>query len=336
MIISDLVVKFIEFNIFKIRCSCFYFLVSKMLTSVQKETLQTLINLYQNSDGKSVKGEDIAEVMNRNPGTIRNLMLSLRSLSLVKGVPGPRGGYKPTIEAYHTLNISVIDGDVRVPIYKGNKRLEDVSVAKIEFTSVPHPGECEAVIKVLGNIKDLHIHDVIRVGPTPVNNLGIIGEIVGRDDMDNILLLDITTIRSIPKNTVYDIATLDLIYLKPGDSIKDAAYLLSHNNIDGAPVITEGVAIGMVSLVDIVNALAEGKENEDVRDIMSKRLFFIEKDTKIATAVYKMYKFGISRLIVVDEDHNPIGVVTRTDLIETITNLKNFPLLSDDDLEYEI
>ena len=45
-----------------------------MLTSVQKEILQTLINLYQSSNGKSIKGEDIAEVMNRNPGTIRNQM----------------------------------------------------------------------------------------------------------------------------------------------------------------------------------------------------------------------------------------------------------------------
>ena len=30
--------------------------------------------------------------MSRNPGTIRNQMQSLRSLGLVKGVPGPRGG----------------------------------------------------------------------------------------------------------------------------------------------------------------------------------------------------------------------------------------------------
>ncbi|HIH64828.1 MAG TPA: HTH domain-containing protein, partial [Methanothermobacter thermautotrophicus] len=61
-----------------------------MLTSVQKEILQTLINLYRNSNGKSIKGEEIAAIMNRNPGTIRNQMQSLRSLGLVKGVPGPR------------------------------------------------------------------------------------------------------------------------------------------------------------------------------------------------------------------------------------------------------
>lgn len=56
-----------------------------MLTSVQKEILQSLTNLYRKSNFKSIKGEEIAEVMNRNPGTIRNQMQSLRSLGLVKG-----------------------------------------------------------------------------------------------------------------------------------------------------------------------------------------------------------------------------------------------------------
>ena len=167
-----------------------------MLTSVQKEILQTLINLYQSSNGKSIKGEDIAEVMNRNPGTIRNQMQSLRSLGLVKGVPGPRGGYKPTIEAYHSLNISVSDNDSIVPIYKNGKKMEGISVARIEFTSVPQPSECEAAIKVLGSIKDLNLGDEISIGPTPVNNLGVMGTIVGRDDMDNILLVDTNIIRS--------------------------------------------------------------------------------------------------------------------------------------------
>lgn len=105
-----------------------------MLTSVQKEILQTLINLYQSSNGKSIKGEDIAEVMGRNPGTIRNQMQSLRSLGLVKGVPGPRGGYKPTIEAYHSLNISVSNQDSKVPIYKTAKRLR---ISQLQESSSP-------------------------------------------------------------------------------------------------------------------------------------------------------------------------------------------------------
>ncbi|WP_405289819.1 CBS domain-containing protein [Methanobrevibacter sp.] len=299
-----------------------------MLTSVQKEILQTLINLYQSSNGKSIKGEDIAEVMNRNPGTIRNQMQSLRSLGLVKGVPGPRGGYKPTIEAYHSLNIKVSDEDSKVPIYKNDKRLEDVSVAKIEFTSVPQPSECEAAIKVLGSIKDLNLGDTIKIGPTPVNNLGVMGEIVGRDDMDNILLVDTSTIRSIPKKTVGEIASRDVISFKMNCSLKEAAQKLTDNEIDGAPVMKDGKVVGVFTVTDLVKAMAEDNEDRTVGELMSSNVVIVNEDLKIANAIEVMLKKSISRLIVADNDNNLLGIVTRTDLIDCITNLGQFPIIT--------
>ncbi len=299
-----------------------------MLTSVQKEILQTLINLYQSSDGKSIKGEDIAEVMNRNPGTIRNQMQSLRSLSLVKGVPGPRGGYKPTIEAYHSLNISISDKETKVPIYCNDERLKDISVAKIEFTSVPQPGECEAAVKVLGSIKDLNLGDMIRIGPTPVNNLGIMGKIVGRDDMDNILLVDTTTIRSIPKQTVGDIASKNVISLKVDCNLKDAAKLFSENKIDGAPVMKNGKVVGVFTVTDLIHAFADDKDGATVGDLMSKKVIIINENLKIAKALEILFKKSISRLIIADDDNNLLGIVTRTDLINSMTNLEQFPIIT--------
>ena len=299
-----------------------------MLTSVQKEILQTLINLYQSSDGKSIKGEDIAEVMNRNPGTIRNQMQSLRSLSLVKGVPGPRGGYKPTIEAYHSLNITVTDQDSKVPIYKNGERMKDISVARIEFTSVPQPTECEAAIKVLGSIKDLNLGDIVRIGPTPVNNLGVMGEIVGRDDMDNILLVDTTTIRSIPKKSVGEIASRDVISFEMDYTIREAAKKLASNEIDGAPVMKDGKVVGVFTLTDLVRAIAEDKEDMTVGDLMSTNVVIVNEDLKIANAIEVMLKKSISRLIIADRDNNLLGIVTRTDLIDCITNLKQFPIIT--------
>ena len=299
-----------------------------MLTSVQKEILQTLINLYQSSNGKSIKGEDIAEVMGRNPGTIRNQMQSLRSLGLVKGVPGPRGGYKPTIEAYHSLNISVSDEDSKVPIYKNDERLDDISVARIEFTSVPQPSECEAAIKVLGSIKDLNLGDMIRIGPTPVNNLGVMGEIVGRDDMDNILLVNTKTIRSIPKKTVGDIASRDVISFKMDCNIKEAAKKLTSNEIDGAPVMKDGKVVGVFTVTDLVKAIAQDNEDKTVGDLMSTNVVIVNEDLKIANAIEVMLKKSISRLIIADNDNNLLGIVTRTDLIDSITNLKQFPIIT--------
>lgn len=299
-----------------------------MLTSVQKEILQTLINLYQSSNGKSIKGEDIAEVMARNPGTIRNQMQSLRSLGLVKGVPGPRGGYKPTIEAYHSLNISVSDEDSKVPIYKNDERLEDISVAKIEFTSVPQPSECEAAIKVLGSIKGLNLGDVIKIGPTPVNNLGVMGEIVGRDDMDNILLVNTKTIRSIPKQSVGDIASRNVISFKMDCNVKDAAKKLTENEIDGAPVMKDGKVVGVFTVTDLVKAIAQDKEDRTVGELMSTNVVIVNEDLKIANAIEVMLKKSISRLIIADNDNNLLGIVTRTDLIDSITNLKQFPIIT--------
>ena len=274
------------------------------------------------------KGEDIAEVMNRNPGTIRNQMQSLRSLGLVKGVPGPRGGYKPTVEAYHSLNITVTDKDHHVPLYKDGEEVKGVSVAKIEFTSVPQPGECEAAIKVLGNIKDLNLGDNIRVGPTPVNNLGVMGKIVGRDDMDNILLVDTTTIRSIPKNTVGDIASRDIISLTVDTSLRQAAAIIAEKSIKGAPVMKKGKAVGMLSVTDIVLAVAEGKENLSVGDVMSDNVYIVDEDMKIANAVDIMFKKGLGRLVVADKDNDILGIITRTDLIESLANLKQFPIFA--------
>ena len=299
-----------------------------MLTSVQKEILQTLINLYQSSNGKSIKGEDIAEVMSRNPGTIRNQMQSLRSLGLVKGVPGPRGGYKPTIEAYHSLNIKVSDNDSKVPIYKNGERMEDISVAKIEFTSVPQPSECEAAIKVLGSIKDLNLGDTIRIGPTPVNNLGVMGVIVGRDDMDNILLVDTTTIRSIPKKTVGDIASRDVISFKMDCNIKEAAKKLTDNEIDGAPVMKDGKVVGVFTVTDLVKAIAHDEDDKTVGELMSTNVVIVNEDLKIANAIEVMLKKSISRLIIADNDNSLLGIVTRTDLIDSVTNLKQFPIIT--------
>jgi len=293
-----------------------------MLTSVQKEILQSLINLYRKSRGKSIKGEEIAEIMNRNPGTIRNQMQSLRSLELVKGVPGPRGGYKPTIESYHTLNISAIDKEALVPIFKHGKKVGDLNVARIEFTSIPHPSECEATIKVIGNIKKLDLGDKVRIGPTPVNKLVINGIVVGRDDIDNLLLLDTTNIRSIPHKSVIDIASQNLITLKPYMSIKEAANVLSSNGIEGAPIIEDYKILGILTLNDIIKAIAEGNENLKVNEIMSKHIITVEEDIMISDAIEIMNKNKIGRFIVVNNDKVPVGIVTKTDLLNKITGLK--------------
>lgn len=165
------------------------------LTTSQKDILRELINLYSQSE-RAVKGEDIADGVDRNPGTIRNQMQSLKALQLVEGVPGPKGGYKPTANAYEALGIQDLDEPADVPLFHNGEHIEDANVQEIDLTSVHHPDLCRAEVRLHGSIKNFHDGDDIVVGPTPRSKLQIEGVIDGKDETNNVLIISTMTMEA--------------------------------------------------------------------------------------------------------------------------------------------
>jgi hypothetical protein len=160
------------------------------LTPSQQTILQELVNLYR-EDETAVKGEEIADRVDRNPGTIRNQMQSLKALQLVEGVPGPKGGYKPTANAYEALQIQEMDHEADVPLFHNGEIVEDANVEEIDLTSVHHPEECRAEVTLRGTVSNFHEGDKVTVGPTPLSKLQIIGTLEGKDNTNNVLVLTI-------------------------------------------------------------------------------------------------------------------------------------------------
>ncbi|MFC4356359.1 Rrf2 family transcriptional regulator [Halobium salinum] len=165
------------------------------LTPSQKKILRALTDLYRESES-AVKGEDIAEEVDRNPGTIRNQMQSLKALQLVEGVPGPKGGYKPTANAYEALDIQEMDEPATVPLFHNGERVEEANVEEIDLSSVHHPEKCRAEIHVQGSVRDFHEGDSVTVGPTPLSKLVVEGTLDGKDDTSNILILRIDSMEA--------------------------------------------------------------------------------------------------------------------------------------------
>jgi transcriptional regulator len=160
------------------------------LTPSQKKILRALTNLHKESED-AIKGEDIAEQVNRNPGTIRNQMQSLKALQLVEGVPGPKGGYKPTAAAFEALEIQQMDDPASVPLKHNGEAIEGIIVEEIDLSSVHHPELCRAEIHMQGASDRFQEGDSVTVGPTPLSKLVIEGTLDGRDDTNNILILRI-------------------------------------------------------------------------------------------------------------------------------------------------
>lgn len=160
------------------------------LTPSQKTVLTALVNLSREAED-AVKGEAIAEEVDRNAGTIRNQMQSLKALQLVEGVPGPKGGYKPTAAAFEALDLEEIDQPAEVPLFQNGKRVESANVEEIDLTSVHHPDLCRAEIVIQGSVRDYHDGDEVTVGPTPLSKLMIHGTVDGRDETNGIVILRI-------------------------------------------------------------------------------------------------------------------------------------------------
>ncbi|MCX6675003.1 MAG: CBS domain-containing protein [Methanothrix sp.] len=284
------------------------------LTPVQRDILTTLINIHR-VEGRAVKGEEIAELIDRNPGTIRNQMQSLKALNLVEGVPGPKGGYKATGSAYEALSIDAIGDVVTVPVLRNGVLVEGATASEIIFNKVMHSQQCDGVIRVIGNIRDFNIGDEIEVGPTPVNKLYIRGKIVGRDDTMSRLILQIKEMISVPKVAVKKIARR-AVRIPPGISLQEASRILVHNGVHEA--LVEDSSPGLIKLEDVARAVADGKINQEVREIMTRGFLTIDSNEPIYEAIKMLGKTGANQLVV-SEDNALWGIVTPNDIVKSLT-----------------
>jgi predicted transcriptional regulator len=160
------------------------------LTPSQRSILTALTNLHREQED-AVKGEDIAAEVDRNPGTIRNQMQSLKALQLVEGVPGPKGGYKPTAAAYEALDVEQMDDPAAVSLAHNGDPVEGANVEEITLTTVHHPELCRAEIVLQGSVRDFHEGDTVVVGPTPLSKLVVRGTVDAKDDTNSSIILRI-------------------------------------------------------------------------------------------------------------------------------------------------
>jgi predicted transcriptional regulator len=286
------------------------------LTPIQKEILTALVTLYRQKK-QAVKGEDIAEIINRNPGTVRNQMQSLKALGLVEGVPGPKGGYKATGETYRAINLCEIEEEAVVPLRRNDEVVQNATAAEISFTTVRRPDLCNATVHVIGDIKKFDIGDSITVGPTPVNKLVMRGEVIGRDDTQNSLLFVIQEMVSLPKKPVKNYIRDRTITIPTTSTIQEASRILVENKIHGAPVRDKNSIVGIVTLTDIGKTLAEGKTSLKIKDIMTKKIISVDGELPLYEVVKIFSKEKVGRLLVCTNGEI-VGLISKTDVLDKL------------------
>jgi CBS domain-containing protein len=105
-------------------------------------------------------------------------------------------------------------------------------------------------------------------------------------------------------------------------SLVEMAQLMKRQNISGIVVVEGDKPVGIVSLRDLRNLIADSPTtltNLSVGEIMKTRLITIHAHDYLFKAIFLMAKHNIHRLIVVDELERLVGVMTDTDLLRIQT-----------------
>lgn len=141
-----------------------------------------------------------------------------------------------------------------------------------------------------------------------------------------------------------DVMTPDPVCIRPSASIRELARLFEDNEISGAPVVNPaGVVIGVVSKTDLIRKCAEGTvdippaylfealaeqgggDDEEgeyipeplvcVEDFMTDDPVTVTPETPLRKIARAMVDGGFHRVVVVNEERAPVGIITTMDLL---------------------
>jgi CBS domain-containing protein len=140
--------------------------------------------------------------------------------------------------------------------------------------------------------------------------------------------------------TARDVMTTGPVCAKPGMSIRELAALFGKHRISGAPVVNpDGTLAGVVSKTDLFKRCAEGTGSTPARhlfdlleganpggpsaeslivvsDFMVESVVTAAPGDPVAVLAAAMVANRVHRVVVIDGERRPVGIVTTLDLLK--------------------
>ena len=113
---------------------------------------------------------------------------------------------------------------------------------------------------------------------------------------------------------VQEVMTGDLKALAPEMPMSVALDMFRTNRISGAPVISNGKIVGVISLEDLIRCLTNGDSDASVESYMSRALVTVHSSDPVVEALKLFVNTRHGRLPVLDAQERPIGILTKGDI----------------------
>lgn len=127
-------------------------------------------------------------------------------------------------------------------------------------------------------------------------------------------LLDVLHQHVRPSTTVGQIMSRGVRTLAPGDTVAEAAAMMTRYGHEGFPVVEDGEIVGVLTRREIDKAMHHKLEGSAIRQFMRKGRLFVAPQDSVEKLQDLMTREGLGQVPVVEQG-KVIGIVTRTDLI---------------------
>jgi CBS domain-containing protein len=112
---------------------------------------------------------------------------------------------------------------------------------------------------------------------------------------------------------VKDYMTRNVITVNPDMPISEIKNIIKETGHDGFPVEENDQIVGIITASDLL--IRDAKPT--VRDMMSRDIVIANEDLSISDASRVMFRMGISRLPVTNENKKVLGIITNTDILRS-------------------
>lgn len=122
---------------------------------------------------------------------------------------------------------------------------------------------------------------------------------------------------------VGNLMSVDPVVIEAEAPVREAEGLLKSYRISGLPVVQDGGLVGVISQTDLLNAhsselIGANWERVKVRHLMTRPAVTVHVSSSIERAARLMLDDHIHRVVVVDEEGQPVGVLTASDLLHVL------------------
>jgi len=176
----------------------------------------------------------------------------------------------------------------------GFTTVEDVMVRDVAYASLP--GSRDEVLEIL---KNKHVSGV------PVVKKDELVGIVTRTDL----------LKYPEEEQLAILMRRDPITIKPGESIVDAARTILEHRVRRLPVVENGTLVGLITIADIVGAIAGLSVSEQISGIISNQTIVIWDKTPVSIVGMMMEMAEVKAAPVVNVNREVLGVINDKDLI---------------------